>query len=89
MAEYQNLTRYSDDGALVGQDVSDKVGFWGTTPVVQQSGANQARVTSTASITCTIGGWGYDTSTQATGIVTLLNEIRGVLVTVGIMKGSA
>ena len=36
MANYVQLSNYGD-GTIVGQDASDKVGFFGKTPVVQQA----------------------------------------------------
>ena len=32
---YENVTYNSPDGALVGNASTDKIGFYGTTPVVQ------------------------------------------------------
>lgn len=75
------------DGFLVGKTATSLVGYWGTTPIVQPSGASQAAVTTTASQTTT--PYGYSTSAQADGIVTLLNAIRAALVAAGIMKGGA
>lgn len=109
-----NETRKSEDGHYLGQDVADKIGFYGTTPVAQQSSASQAAYTPTAvtaigtttisAITGTSGGiHGFASSTAAQALVArvgqnqvdsaaqsaLLLEIRSVLVTAGLMKGSA
>lgn len=62
-------------------------GFYGATPVVQPAATAQSAVTTTASTTTT--PFGYTTSAQANGIVTLLNQIRSDLVTLGLIKGSA
>ena len=56
------------------------VGFYGQTPRAQPSGAGQADIISTAAVTSTGTNWGYATSTQADGIVTLLRAIRTALV---------
>jgi hypothetical protein len=37
MATYESVTYNSPDGAQVGVAATDKVGFWGATPVVQPS----------------------------------------------------
>jgi len=79
-------TPKSSDGFLVGQSATDKIGFYGATPVAQPSAASQAAVATTGSTTST--PYGYTTSAQADAIVTLLNEIRAVLVANGLMKGS-
>jgi len=39
MATYERLDYGSPDGALVGGAATDKVGFYGTTPVVQRATA--------------------------------------------------
>lgn len=81
------LTDRNPDGTNVGQDVSDKIAFYGSTPIVQRSGSAQAAISTTAATTTT--PWGFTTSTQANAIVTLLTEVRATLVALGLMKGSA
>lgn len=61
------------------------VGFHGATPIVQPTGSAQALVTSTPPTT---SNFGYSLA-QATAVITLLNEVRNVLVNNGLMKGSA
>lgn len=84
-----NLVQHelSPDGVEVGQSATDKVGFFGVTAVVQPSDANQAAV-GTASATAT-SPYGFATSTQADAIVTLVNQLRSDLVSLGLIKGSA
>lgn len=71
---------------LVGLSATDKIGFYGATPVAQRSGASGAAVTTTAATSTSPVG--FSTNTQADAIVTLVNEIRAALVAVGLMKGS-
>lgn len=85
----QVLGANSSGGMLIGATTSDKVGFYGTTPIVQRTGVAGAKVTTTSSITTAIGGWGYDTSTQANAIVTLVNELRATLIAYGLHTGAA
>lgn len=40
--------RPTDDGLKVGEAATNKVGFYGATPVVQPSGSTQAAVTATS-----------------------------------------
>lgn len=82
-----NSTPKTSGGYLVGQSASDKVGFYGKTPVAQRASASQAAVTTTAATTTT--PWGFSTSAQADAVVTLVNEMRAALVAVGIIKGEA
>lgn len=72
-------------GTKWGTAVSQKQGFWNATPVVQPSSANQAAVVTTAATNVTPYGF---TQAQADSIVTLLNQIRSDLVTMGLIKGS-
>jgi len=84
-----NLTQENvpqSDGHQVGASAAALVGFWGATPIVQRSGADQAAVATTGATTTT--PYGYTTAAHADGIVTLLNEMRAALVAAGIMKGS-
>lgn len=65
---------------------SATIGFFGASQVAQPSGAAQAAV-STAAATSGSAIYGF-TSAQANGIVTLVNQIRSDLVTLGLLKGS-
>lgn len=80
------LTANPADGIVLGNSTSDKISFYGVAPVAQRSGAVQAAVTTTAATTTT--PFGFSTSTQANGVVTLLNEIRATLVQNGMMAGA-
>jgi len=74
------------DGTQVGASALDLVGFYGATPVVQPTSANEAAVTTTAATTTS--PWGFSTSTQANAIVTLVNQLRADLVSLGLIKGA-
>ena len=78
--------RDTNDGYLLGSAADQKVGIHGATPTVQRAGAAQAAVANTAPTNSTPYGF---SQAQATAILTLLNEIRAVLVEKGLMKGSA
>ena len=80
-----NLTA---DGVIVGQTTGTKVGFYGTTPVVQPTSSSQAAAASTAAVSISATQWGFSTSTQANAVVTLVNRLRADLVTLGLIKGS-
>lgn len=83
-----NLLPYTTAaGLLIGNAITDKIGFFGTTPIVQRAGAAQAAVSATGSTNST--PYGYTTSTQADAIVTLVNELRAALVAFGLIKGAA
>lgn len=75
------------DGYTVGASATALVGFYGATPAAQPAAAAQAAVGTTASTTTTPTG--YTTTTQADGIVTLVNRLRADMVTLGLIKGAA
>ena len=45
---FEQVTNNSPDGAQMGKGTAEKVAFYGSTPVVQPTSANQAAVTKTA-----------------------------------------
>ena len=74
------------DGQVIGQSATDKIGFYGVTPVVQPTAAAQAAAGTTASTTTTPAG--FATTTQANNTINLVDAMRTALVNTGIMKGS-
>lgn len=86
MATIKQAFPDSDDGTYVGNDSSSLMGFWGVTPIVQPSGADQAALTLT---TVTSSGFGFVGVTGASAAVALIGAMRTALVNAGIMKGSA
>jgi hypothetical protein len=75
---------------VLGSLSTSTVGFYGATPVVRPSGAGQADILSTAAVSSiATTAWGYATSTQANGVITLIRAIRTALVTdLGLLSGS-
>lgn len=81
----KQLTDARSDGANVGQSATDKVGFWGVTPVVQPAASAYAAVATTAVINSSASATCYGfTSAQATAIITLVNGLRAMGVTSGL-----
>lgn len=79
MPTYERLDYGSPDGCQIGGATSDKVAFFGTTPVSQRAAAAQATSTvGTASSTA------VDTNLKATVI-----EIMNTLIALGVWKGTA
>lgn len=80
------LSDGNDDGTVLGQSTTDKIGFYNATPVVQRAHADQAAAPA--------GGTGatagaYDTAANRDALIALVNEMRTVLVNLGLMKGAA
>jgi hypothetical protein len=73
------LTDKNDDGSVIGQDATEKVAFWGATPVVQQTytaTAVTAIGTTTISQVATSGKWAFATSTAAAALVTRVDQVQ-------------
>lgn len=87
LADAANIVVNATTGSQIATAVGQKVAFHGSTPVIQRAGAAQAAAAATAATNA--APYGYTTAAQADAIITLLNEIRAVLVEKGIMKGSA
>ena len=66
---------------------NEKVGFYGTFPTVQRTGAAQTAVATTGATDTS--PFGYTSAAQANAIVALVNELRAALVAKGLIKGSA
>jgi UDP-N-acetyl-D-mannosaminuronic acid transferase (WecB/TagA/CpsF family) len=67
---------------------SEKLSFYGVTPIVQRSGSAQAAVVTTNAVSTTSNIWGFSTSSQANAIIALVNELRAALVAVGLIAGA-
>ena len=72
MPEYEQVTSNSPDGAQMGKSSTEKLAFYGQTPVALPSGL---RGVATTASTSTTNAFGYTTSTQADAIVTSLNAL--------------
>lgn len=79
MPTYERVDYGSPDGSQWGGASTDKIAFYGTTPIVQRSGAAQATsLVGTASSTAV-----------ATDVKAAIIEIMNTLQAVGLWKGSA
>jgi hypothetical protein len=91
MAGEKYLSDGRPAGVFLGQSSTDKIGFYGTTPIVQRSGSAQDAVSTTlGAVSSTAGAtYGFPTAAQADAHTTLLNECRAALVALGLIKGSS
>jgi hypothetical protein len=81
-----NIVAGTGAGTKIGTATTQKLGFFDATPIVQPAGADQAAVATTGATDVTPFGY---TEAQANAIVALVNEMRSVLVNLGLMKGAA
>lgn len=73
MADYNHLSDGRPDGTMIGQAAADKVGFYGTTPVVQ-------RATATTHTTTNV----VTSASFGTLQVAQIQEIQNTLIALGI-----
>lgn len=91
-----NLSGRDPDGTLLGQDATDKVGFYGKTPVAQPAATAQSAVATTAITPLVTTPTATDIAIAVNSLIsrtaaleTLANRIRADAVTLGLIKGSA
>lgn len=71
MATYEQVTYNSPDGALIGNTTTDKIGFYGITPVVQRATA------STHTTTAVVTSASYGTL-QVAQMQEVMNTLAGL-----------
>jgi hypothetical protein len=79
MATYERLDYGSSDGCQVGGAATDKIGFYGATPVAQRAAAIQANSVVSVSSNITI----------AASLTAWIVEVTATLNALGVWKGSA
>ena len=84
MADPANIAVGTTTGTQIGTAVTQKLGFWGVTPIVQPSGAAQGTLASYAT-----GAFGLDSDVKMQALFDLVIAMRLALVNAGIMKGGA
>lgn len=84
VADGTNFTYGTTTGTCLGTAVTQKIGMWGVTPVVQPSGATQA-----APAAYVTGAFGLDSDVKMQALYDLVVAMRTALLAAGIIKGSA
>lgn len=80
-----NIILKTTTGTKIGTAVTQKLGFYNATPVVQPSGASQAAVTTSITTTKTT----TNIAATVANLITLTNALRTALVNLGLAKGAA
>lgn len=77
MADYKVITDGRDDGAQICTTTSQKVGFFGATPVAQQTSCSSISTTTLATVihTATTGGYGFTTTTDGANLLAVVTEL--------------
>jgi len=93
MTDEKNIVLDTTTGSKIGTAVTQKLGFFNATPIVQPSGAAQAAVTSQSLSDTANATYKVDDitkiQTELNDVTALANEMRSVLVNLGLMKGAA
>lgn len=72
----------------IGSATTDTLGFFGATATALPTSTLEAVVTNSAAVSVSATIWAYTTSTQADGIVRLVNRLRADLVSLGLITGA-
>ena len=79
--EYEQVTYNAPDGAQMGKTTSDKIAFYGSTPVAQLTLVAASTYLVTSNTTSTVG---FTTLVDAQALVAQVSTITQVLKTLGL-----
>ena len=82
-AQYEQVTYNSTDGAQMGLTSSEKIAFYGATPVVRNT-STVANISTTAFLS-TSGTYGFNTSTEGLQVTAALSTIIVQMKALGLM----
>lgn len=80
--EYEQVTYNAPDGAQFGKAATEKIAFYGSTPVVRPSVSTA--ISTTASVS-TSGVYGFATSTEAMQVVNAVSTLTKALTDLGLI----
>lgn len=75
---FDQLSKGAPDGAVLGQSITDKIGFYGVTPVIQRTNAIQALSFISVSSNATVGST----------VAAFNAEVAATLIGLGFWKGA-
>ncbi len=95
LVDAYNIAVGSTTGTKIALNTTDKLGFFGATPVVRPAAYTQTYATanrtvanptaSVPSVTNTLGGWGFSSSAEMTNV---MNEIKNIITDVANVKNN-
>ena len=85
-AEYENVTYNAPDGAQMARAVTDKIAFYGSTPIVQPttSSALVSTISSQSTSSGTGVGWAFPTKVDYENAVTAISTMQYALKQLGL-----
>ena len=87
--EYENVTYNAPDGAQMGRTSTDKISFYGATPVVKLSTASTSDVSSVSSIsmsTAIVTVWAFANQAELTNTLTAVSSMQAARKSLGIIS---
>ena len=84
--EYENLTYNAPDGAQMGKATTEKIAFYGSTPIVQPttSSALVSTISSQSTSSGTGVGWSFPTKVDYENAVTAISTMQYALKQLGL-----
>lgn len=82
MASYEYIGYNSPDGSIMGKSTTEKIAFYGSTPLAQQT--ISSAISTTASIS-TSGVYGFSTSTETLQVVNAVSTMAYALKQLGLV----
>ena len=86
--EYEQLSYNAPDGAQFGKGVTEKIAFYGSTPIVQPTSSTSSLVSTTSSQSTSSGtgvGWAFASKVEFENAVTTLSTVAFAMRQLGLM----
>lgn len=80
--EYEQVTYNDPSGAQMGRAITEKIAFYGSTPIVQPTISSTVSTTSTIS---TAGAWGFGSQAEINQVVFAVSTMQAGLRQLGLM----
>lgn len=87
--QFEQVTYNAPDGAQMGLTSTDKISFYGATPVVKISTASTSDVSTTSSQSTSSGagvGFGFTSNAEFVNLVTAVSSMQAALKSLGIIS---
>ena len=86
--EYENLSYNAPDGAQFGRSTTEKIAFYGSTPIVQPTSSSLSLVSTTSSQSTSSGtgvGWAFASKVEFENAVTTISTVAFAMRQLGLM----
>mgnify|MGYP003394087743 CR=1 FL=1 len=89
-SEFEQMCTNDPSGAQFGKSATEKIAFFGATPVTQPTNSAQTTLaTAVTWLTISAGtGFAFNSSDSIISVIAAVKQIQSVLTTLGLWKGS-